>query len=374
MNGDARPTKPKGINTVKRTLADGTVRVYHYDRKSGQPIDGEPGTPEFDASLRRARRAGRPRRGKMKAPESAWKIIAKAYQESPEYKALVPKTRQDRDRMIGEIIDKFEFQTVGDLGKRRVREDFYNWRNEMADTPAKADKMMGLLSLLLQFAYDRGTVDVNHAARIKRLTGHGTRKDIIVTADQEAKLLAAASPHLGRAMRFAMLTAMRQGDMCRITRDQVRDGWLHYTPSKTAKSTAAQVWLPVFALPPLKELIDELLALPDCGTLLPWDGERGYRALEPGNIDFQWRKLRDKVLGPQTDLHWHDQRGTAITRLFEAECTDAEVSSISGHAGRSETSLRDYQARTKKLALSAFTKLARSMAQPVVGNVVALAR
>lgn len=361
----AKPKKPKGINSVKRTLADGTVRIYHYDRATNQKLEGEPGTPEFEASLRRARRAGRPRRAKVKKPESAWKVIGNAYQKSPEYLALVAKTRQDRDRMIGEIIDRFEFQTLADLGSRRVREDFYRWRDELAVTPAKADKITGLMSLLLQFAYDRGMVDVNHAARIKRLTSHGIRKDIILTGEQEAALLAAAPPHLARAMRFALLTAVRQTDMCSIRRDQYRDGWLHIIPSKTRKTTAAQVWIPVFALPQLKELVDELLALPDCdGALLPWDGERGYRPLEAGNVDYQWRKLRDKVLGENVDLHWHDLRGTAITRLYEAGCTDAEVSSISGHAGRSQTSLRDYQARTRKLALGAFGKLAQSIRVP----------
>jgi len=367
--------KPKGINTVKRTLADGTVRVYHYDRISGQKIEGEPGSAEFDANLRRARRAGRPRRSKAKKPEGAWKVIAKAYQESPEYKTLVPRTRHDRDRMIGEVIDKFGFQTFADLGRRRVREDFYGWRDELADTPAKADKMMGLLSLLLQFAYDRGMVDVNHAARIKRLTGHGTRKDIIMLPEQEAALLAAAGPHMQRAMRFSLLTGLRRGDMCDLRRDQYRDGWLHVIPSKTRKSTGAQVWLPVFLLPPLKELMDELLALPDCaGRLLPWDGERGYRPLEPGNVDYAWRSLRDAVLGEDVDLHWHDLRGTLITRLYEAGCTDAEVSSISGHANKSSTSLRDYQARTKKLAMAAYTKLASAMVEPTLNNVVALGR
>lgn len=375
MTGGAKPTKPKGINSVRRTLADGTVRVYHYDRATNQKLEGEPGTAEFEASLRRARRAGRPRRAKAKKPESAWKVIGHAYQQSPEYLALVPKTRQDRDRMIGEIIDRFEFQTLTDLSRRRVREDFYRWRDELAATPAKADKITGLMSLLLQFAYDRGMVDVNHASRIKRLTSHGTRKDIILTAEQEAALLAAAPPHLARAIRFALLTAVRQRDMCSIRRDQYRDGWLHVIPTKTRKTTGAQVWIPVFALPLLQELMDELLALPDCGgALLPWDGERGYRALEPGNVDYQWRKLRDKVLGEDVDLHWHDLRGTAITRLYEAGCTDAEVSSISGHAGRSETSLRDYQARTRKLALGAFGKLARSVAEPGDQTVVALVR
>jgi hypothetical protein len=61
-----------------------------------------------------------------------------------------------------------------------------------------------------------------------------------------------------------------------------------------------------------------------------------------------------------------------VTRLYEAGCTDAEVTAISGHASKAETSVRDYQARTRKLALAAFTKLAAATL-PAPENVVALA-
>ena len=40
----------KGINSVKKRLADGTVKIFWYAWKSGPPLRGVPGTPEFIAS------------------------------------------------------------------------------------------------------------------------------------------------------------------------------------------------------------------------------------------------------------------------------------------------------------------------------------
>ena len=40
----------KGINSVTKRLADGTLRTYWYAWKGGPSLRGEPGTPEFTAS------------------------------------------------------------------------------------------------------------------------------------------------------------------------------------------------------------------------------------------------------------------------------------------------------------------------------------
>ena len=44
----------KGINVVRKRLADGSLRVYHYAWKGGPALRGEPGTPEFIAGYNEA--------------------------------------------------------------------------------------------------------------------------------------------------------------------------------------------------------------------------------------------------------------------------------------------------------------------------------
>ena len=44
----------KGINSITKTLADGTRRTYYYAWKGGPLLRGEPGTPEFVQSYNEA--------------------------------------------------------------------------------------------------------------------------------------------------------------------------------------------------------------------------------------------------------------------------------------------------------------------------------
>jgi hypothetical protein len=44
----------KGINSVKRKLADGTVKTFYYAWKSGPALRGKLGSPEFIASYNEA--------------------------------------------------------------------------------------------------------------------------------------------------------------------------------------------------------------------------------------------------------------------------------------------------------------------------------
>ena len=44
----------KGLNSITKKLADGTLRTYWYAWKSGPPLRGKPGTPEFIASYNEA--------------------------------------------------------------------------------------------------------------------------------------------------------------------------------------------------------------------------------------------------------------------------------------------------------------------------------
>jgi integrase len=58
-----------------------------------------------------------------------------------------------------------------------------------------------------------------------------------------------------------------------------------------------------------------------------------------------------------TGLTFHDLRGTAVTRLAEAECSHAEI------AARDVGAILDkYLARTDKIALAAIAKLERGKA------------
>ena len=70
----------------------------------------------------------------------------------------------------------------------------------------------------------------------------------------------------------------------------------------------------------------------------------------------RWREASAKA--KITDLHFHDLRGTAVTMLAEAGCTQPEIAAITGHSMQHvETILTKYVSLTRGLARSAMTKL-----------------
>ena len=46
------------VNQVRKRLANGTVKFFYYHRLTGKPIEGEPGTLEFQTSYERPANAG----------------------------------------------------------------------------------------------------------------------------------------------------------------------------------------------------------------------------------------------------------------------------------------------------------------------------
>ena len=44
----------KGINSVRKRLADGSTKTFYYAWKGGPPLRGDPGTPEFVGSYNEA--------------------------------------------------------------------------------------------------------------------------------------------------------------------------------------------------------------------------------------------------------------------------------------------------------------------------------
>jgi integrase len=103
---------------------------------------------------------------------------------------------------------------------------------------------------------------------------------------------------------------------------------------------------------PLKAALD---AAPRRSTIIlttsdgrPWTPD-GFRA--------SWGKACRKA--GITGVTFHDLRGTAVTRLAIAECTEPEIAPITGHSLRSVRAILDthYLARDPALGDSAITKL-----------------
>jgi integrase len=308
-------------------MADGTIRVYRYPRHRARP----------------------------RKERCAIAILGDLFTQSPEFSRLSRKWQAAKHYYLRLLEEELKWMVLADLEDPRSRTDFYELRDSFAANPHKADKLVDTLKGLLAWAHERGHIGANAALGIKRLSSSkGTRSEIVWTEDHEAIVLAAFPRSLAQAWQLALYTAARQADMCSLKWSQYKDGWLSYRPAKTRGTTAIQVHLPVAALPPLKALMDELSR----GTEYLLTTEEG-QPWDPTNLRARWRAAISKTDLACLDLHWHDIRGTALTRMAEAGCTDAERAAISGHAIGAGTKLGDYTARSRQLAINAYTKWAR---------------
>jgi integrase len=192
---------------------------------------------------------------------------------------------------------------------------------------------------------DRGLVAANPCARGGRLY-RGSRAEKIWTDADEVAFLERAPAHLHLALLLALWTGQRQGDLLRLPWSAYNGTHIRLRQSKGG----TRVVIPVGA--PLKAALD---AAPKRSPIMlttadgkPWTPD-GFRA--------SWGKAckRAAVIG----VTFHDLRGTAVTRLAIAGCTEAEIATITGHSLRSVRAIIDthYLNRDPVLAESAIRKL-----------------
>jgi len=326
-----------GINTSRKRLADGTVKKYYYHRGTGKPIIGKPGTPEFVASYAEAAQ-------REATDTGTFASLITGFVASPEFQKLAEKTRKDYRRYLDALRDEFGSLPIDALSDRRIRQDFFDWRDQYANKPRTADYAWSILRRVLSWAYDRGKIDVNHAINPGRLYD-SDRSDLIWLPEHVAAFCKVASDELKLALVLAISTGQRQGDLLKMTWGQYDGQWINHRQSKGKK----RVSVPIHR--DLKKVLDHvprrsplILTTP---TGVPWKSD-WFRN--------RWRDA--SVAAGIKDLHFHDLRGTAVTMLAEAGCTPPEIAAITGHSlTHVETILVKYLSLTRDLARSAMTKL-----------------
>ena len=199
--------------------------------------------------------------------------------------------------------------------------DYIRWRQRAgagANTVNLDLRCLSHLYTVARSAWGMGylvnPVPLARAARPKIPPGRERR----LQSDEEARLLAAASPEFGAVIRFALATALRRGELAGLRWKQVdlaRRG-LTLGSAETKNRTARSVPLSPSALDVLKTIPRRL------------DGS--VFGLSVNAISLAWKRATRKT-GIQ-GLTFHDLRHEAISRLFEDTDLDVmEIRAISGH-------------------------------------------
>jgi integrase len=231
------------------------------------------------------------------------------------YKAEVTPTKAGQ-RWEEIRLDKFvnDLEFVGERITDIEADQIADWRDARLKVikPPSVRREMTLLSSVFEHARSPWKwITTNPVREVKR-PSNGRPRDRRISADEERKLLdelgytEGAAPEtkmqeLAYAFLLALETAMRQGEILGLSRDRVHLKARYVDLTKTKNGDARKVPLSTRAAALLKVVVDGA-------------GERDeVFTLTSGSADALFRKVRDRL--KITDLHFHDTRHEATTRL-----------------------------------------------------------
>lgn len=236
------------------------------------------------------------------------------FRASDEWKAYTDKTRKNWGLWLDRIQDHFGDLSIATFDRPAIKGAIRIWRDKFKATPRSADMGLQVLSRLLTYGSGMGLLSTNATKDIGHLY-KANRADIIWTADDITELEKHASKELMWAVRLAMFTGLRQGDLLRLSWSHVKD---HSIEIRTGKSKGART-----AVIPLHADLRALLkAIPKrATTVLTTTEKRPWKS----GFGASWGAA---VRRAEIDKHFHDLRGTAATRLYLADMTIREIAEI----------------------------------------------
>lgn len=322
----------KGIHRVRRKRRTLPPVEHHYAWRGGPSFWTSDSrikkhSAEYWAAYKEAVNASSPSRG-------LFREIIQAYLNSPEFKRLKPRTQSDIQRSIshpGHGIDtRFGDAPQGAFNRPEIRKIAYQWRDRIA-SDRSADHAMSHLSQIVSWACDRNWITHHHLREIRKRYSVD-RSDIIWSDDEIEAFTREAPDWLGRILVAATETGLRPGDLVRLSRPHIRGDQITMRTGKRQRMVAI----------PITQRMAGIIAATPTDRLYILSGARGGAIT---NADYCGRKIGEwkralikKGVPLRDELHLYDARGTAATRLFEANASLREIATSMGwsvqHAAR----------------------------------------
>lgn len=346
--------KLTGIKRVRKRLADGTVRKFHYAWvggpcfwRSDSPVrEGSPEYVEAFAATAEARRGAPATRHGLSVPQAADR-----FRDSGEFRALAARTQADYARWLTRIGRDFFADALVMFEARGARVEALDWRDRWRHSPKQADYAATVLVRLLNWSVERGLLREHHCHDLPRLYRSG-RAEIIWPPAAVAAFEARAPVWVRRILVAALETGLRPGDLVRLARG-------HVEPTEAGRRIVVRTAkrgrvasLPV--TPRMAEILDTTPA----GRLLILTNGRGapLTTQAASKAVRYWRE----AAGLPEELRLYDCRGTATTALLRAGASLDQIATWFGwslrHAG---TVIQHYAATCPEGADEVLSLLAR---------------
>lgn len=273
------------------------------------------------------------------------KGLMNEYFISPEYLSLSPRTKRIYQEALFRgvaSINPVEEQPLLLLS----RQNLLKARDGLSTTPAIANQFVTAISVLMNFAVDRGYRDDNPALRMKKLKcGEWSAWE----EEELESLLQHLNTDCGplyTTVLLAVYTAQRKGDLISLRWEDYRSGCFAIRQQKTGTTVI------VPCHPVLQAHLEKIMPPSPTGHIIR--NESG-NPMTPSNLSKLWqRAIKKSGVRGKT---FHGLRKTAAKRLAEAGCTEREIMSITGHKTSHMVSFYTKMANQTVMARSAMQKL-----------------
>lgn len=204
--------------------------------------------------------------------------------------------------------------------------DLTNWRNERAKSISDGTLLKEISFFSAMFTYAHKELFLisrnpwfeisrpeQPEARYRRIKQHEIDTVLAALNYEIGQVPTKAEHYVAWGFLFAIETAMRRGEILSMRKSHISDGYVHLPKTKNGSKRDV----------PLSKFAKELLALisHDGDKIIPQTND-AFRQL--------WEK-RKKKMGIE-DLHFHDTRHEAISRMVKVRKLPVEVlSKITGH-------------------------------------------
>lgn len=333
-------------------------KVRRYFRRPGfkrVPLPGLPGSPEFNAAYEAAL-AGSPapkQIGSSRTMPGTVNALIISYYASTEFLTLAPSSQKSRRIRVEKFRNEHGDKRVALLARHHIEKMIA----AKMHTPAEALNFLKAVRPLMQHAVAigmRGDDPTSGVTRPKmRSAGIHTW-----TEDEIAKFEATHGVGSRARLGFALLlfTAQRRGDVIRMGRQHLHDGFIHVTQRKTG----AELRIPVH--PELAAIIE---ATPSNHlTFLTTHAGAPFADAGFGNIFRDW--CREAGLPEHCSAH--GLRKAACRRLAEAGASANVIAAISGHKTLREVERYTRAADQARMAQAGMNMISENRKEHPVAN------
>jgi len=303
--------KLKGVAKVK---AKG--QTYYYAWRGGPRLRGASGSPEFIQSYNEAIEDRR-------TPDLArFRAVITAYKASEDFLKLADSTKRNWAIWLDRIGLYFGELRIAQFDRpEKIRPVIRRWRNQWEKNPRTADYGIQVLSRVLSYAVDPlGRIAGNPAEGIKQLYS-SDRSEIIWTPTDLNQLKASCSPDVAHAVDLAVHTGLRLGDLLRLSWSHIGEEAISITTGKSRHRRTAII--------PLYDGLRAVLSgIPKRATTVLTNAR--HRPWTPNGFGTAFNRAKIGAGMGDLNLHFHDLRGTAVTKFYIANVTERMIAETMG--------------------------------------------